>query len=218
MDILEAIYTTRSMRRLAPDPIPEGTVERLLDAAVRGPSGGNQQVFRFLTVTDPDTKSTLQTIYRECLTELNATQYASIHDATRTGDQDDPDIQQSQRISSSANWLADNLDVAPMLIFVFGKDRGETSTMPCLWNLCLVARAEGLGTTLTTLLKIQKERVESLLGVPEGGEWHMHAMIPIGYPTGKWGVAKRRPAHLSVYSERWGERVSWTAEEPLWPQ
>jgi nitroreductase len=37
MDIYEALYTTRSMRRLKPDPIPYDVQARILDAAIRAP-------------------------------------------------------------------------------------------------------------------------------------------------------------------------------------
>ena len=57
----------------------------------------------------------------------------------------------------------------------------------------------------------RKREVEELLAMPEGF-WHMHAMIPIGYPTGRWGRAERQPAQDFVYSETWGEPVSWEAE------
>ena len=59
MDVYEAIYTTRAMRRMKPDPVPPELLPKLFDAAVRGPSGGNTQLFRFLTVTDPDMKLSL---------------------------------------------------------------------------------------------------------------------------------------------------------------
>ena len=218
MDIYEAIYTTRAMRRLSPDPVPEELLPKLFDAAVRGPSGGNEQRFRFLTVTEQDTKDQIQQIYRECLDQLNATQYAHAQEVVSSGDPNDPAAQQTIRIDSSSQWFADNLHHSPMLIFVFGKPGGETTTFPCLWNLCLAARAEGLGTAITTLMKLQKERVESLLGIPDDGVWHMHGMVPLGYPLGRWGVANRRPAHESVFAERWGQPVGWTADEPLWSQ
>ena len=217
MDIFEAIYTTRAMRRLSPEPIPEDLLPKLFDAAVRGPSGGNEQRFRFMTVTTHDVKAEIQQIYRECLDELNATQYAHAQEQVARGDQDDPKVQQTIRIDRSAQWFADNLHQSPMLIFVFGKPGGETTTFPCLWNLCLAARAEGLGTAITTLLKIRKERVERLLGVPDDGVWHMHGMVPLGYPLGKWGVPMREPAQLSVFSETWGAPVTWRADVPLWP-
>ncbi|MGI9598688.1 MAG: nitroreductase family protein, partial [Acidimicrobiales bacterium] len=73
MDVYEAIYTTRAMRRLAPDPIPDEVLRRLFDAAIRGPNSGNEQRFRFMTVEDPGMKSTMQVIYAECLAELHST-------------------------------------------------------------------------------------------------------------------------------------------------
>lgn len=214
MDITEAIYTTRAMRRLRPDPVPPELLPKLFDAAVRGPNSGNTQLFRFITVTEPAMKQQVQVIYRECLTELNNTRYAGAQELVAAGDPDDPEVQQTIKIDKSAQWLANNLHVAPMLILVFGKEGGETTTFPCLWNLCLMARSEGLGTSITTLLKLQKQRVEDLLGMPRDSIWNMHAMIPIGYPTGKWGVPNRRPAEEAVYSETWGTPVEWSAPQP----
>ena len=216
MDVYEAIYTTRAMRRLSPDPIPVELLPKLFDAAIRGPNSGNTQLFRFICVTDPEMKKTVQGIYRQCLDQLNATHYAGAQEKIAHGDPKDPDVLQTIKVDKSAQWLADNLHVAPMLIFVFGKAGGETTTFPCLWNLCLAARSEGLGTAVTTLLKVQKERVEDLLGMPKDDIWNMHAMIPIGYPTGRWGVPRRRPAQEAVFSETWGRTVDWSVDEPLW--
>ena len=214
MDVLEAIYTTRAMRRLSADSLPEGVVPKLFDAAIRGPSSGNQMRLRFLCVTDLKLRQTIQRIYRECLDELNQTRYADTQSMLASGDQEDPAYQQVFAIDQSAQWLADNRDQPPMLIFVFGHAGGETTTLPCLWNLCLAARAEGLGTAITTLLKVQRARVEELLGLPPDGPWQMHAMVPIGYPLGRWCVARRRPANEVVYSEQWGAPVTWTVDEP----
>ena len=43
MDVREALYTTRAMRRVTPDPIPDDVQARILDAAIRAPTGGNAQ-------------------------------------------------------------------------------------------------------------------------------------------------------------------------------
>lgn len=204
------------MRRLKPDPIPEALLPVLFDAAIRGPNSGNTQLFRFVMVTDPAKKQEVQTIYRACLDELNATKYSGAMEQVNEGDPNDPEVQQTVLIDKSAQHLANNLHEAPMLLFVFGKQGGETTTFPCLWNLCLVAREHGLGTTITTLLKLQKEKVEDLVGMPRDSIWNMHAMVPIGYPTGRWGVPRRRPAEEAVFSETWGEPVTWTVPEPLW--
>ena len=54
MDVYEALYTTRAMRRLKPDPIPLDVQAKILDAAIRAPTGGNSQNWRFLFVDDKD--------------------------------------------------------------------------------------------------------------------------------------------------------------------
>ena len=128
MDVYEAIYTTRAMRRLKPDPVPPDLLPKLFDAAIRGPNSGNTQLFRFITVTDATMKQTIQDIYQECLVELNATRYSGVQEKVKDGDTDDPDVALTIKIDKSARWLANNLAQAPMLIFVFGKEGGETTT------------------------------------------------------------------------------------------
>jgi nitroreductase len=204
------------MRRVRPDPIPDEVLGRLFDAAVRGPSGGNSHTFRFLTVTDKATMAALKPIYHDAYWELQETSYKDLRSKLEATDPDDPSMAQSRRISKSAEDFLENFEDHPMLIFVFGKERGESTTFPVLWNLCLAARAEGLGTFITTLLKLRKREVEDLLGMP-AGFWHMHAMIPIGYPTGRWGLAERQPAQDFVYAERWGDPVAWEAT-PNWTE
>ncbi|MEO1063921.1 MAG: ribose 5-phosphate isomerase B [Actinomycetota bacterium] len=216
-DLHEALYTTRAMRRVSSEPIPNDVVGRIIDAAVRAPSGGNQQRFRFLTVTSATTKAQLAEWYAEDLAELNRTRYADVQASIESGDPNDPEITQAKMNSGSAIWLAEHLAEVPLLLFVFGREGGESSTFPALWNACLAARAEGVGSTITTLLRGHRAEVEDLLGVPDDGEWIMHAMIPMGYPLGRWGVAERRPAHESTYSERWGASPDWQVDQPLWP-
>ncbi len=65
MEIHEALYTTRMMRRLRPDPIPLDTQARILDAAVRAPNGGNTQRWHFLVVDEPDLKRELAQLFRQ---------------------------------------------------------------------------------------------------------------------------------------------------------
>lgn len=213
MDVREALYTTRAMRRLAPDPIPEEVLLRILDAAIRAPSAGNAHAFRFLVVRDPDTRKALQVLYRECLDELYRTRYAAAADAVRAGTAADT----QRRVTASANHLADHLHEAPVLLFAFGLRAGASSVFPAVWSACLAARAEGVGSTVTTLLKARRTEVDALLGLPQDSEFEMVAMVPLGRPTGRWGIAARRPLHDLVYAERWSRPPDWTCDEPLWP-
>ncbi|MGH9176312.1 MAG: nitroreductase family protein, partial [Vicinamibacterales bacterium] len=63
MDIYEALYTTRSMRKLTAEPIPLDVQERIMDAAIRAPSGSNRQPWRFLLVDDPALRARLGALY-----------------------------------------------------------------------------------------------------------------------------------------------------------
>jgi nitroreductase len=74
MDVYEALYTTRMMRRMRKDPIPLETQVRILDAAIRAPNGGNAQRWHFVAVDDPALKKELAELYREC----RAREYADI--------------------------------------------------------------------------------------------------------------------------------------------
>jgi nitroreductase len=217
MDLYQALYTTRAMRRVKPDPIPDDVIARIMDAVVRAPSGGNQQKWRFLLLTAPDKKLALQKLYREGLTELNATQYKAVMDLIANGDPNDPEVIQAKKTNASAEWLADNLHLVPLIVFAWGKPNGESSIYPALWSLQLAANAEGIGSALTTLIfKKHTAQVLEILGAPEPGEWVPMAMVTLGYPTGKWGVAKRQPAHEVTFQDTWGNPVSWRVDSPLW--
>ena len=50
--LFDAMYTARALRRLKPDPVPDELITRVLDAAIRAPSGGNAQNWIFIVVRD----------------------------------------------------------------------------------------------------------------------------------------------------------------------
>ena len=51
----------------------------------------------------------------------------------------------------------------------------------------------------------------------ELSDWLALSCVPFGYPMGKWGVAKRRPAHEVSYRNSWGTPLGLEINEPLWP-
>lgn len=214
MDVYEALYTTRAMRRVKPDPIPVDVQKRVLDAAVRAPSGGNSQNWRFMLVDDAEVKASIGPIYRECLGNLWGTFYKPQVDAAAA----DPDLGASKsfvKMRASAQHLADNFESYPLMLFGFA--RGDTSggsIFPAVWSAQLAARAEGVGTALTSVLAFRAADVMAKLGVPEG--WHMACCITFGYPTGRWGVPARVPAHEVAYRNQWGEAVGFEVNEPMW--
>lgn len=212
MDLTEALYTTRAMRRVKPDPIPDDAIAAMMDAAIRAPSGGNNQNWRWLTVADPDTRAALGPLYRDAWDELQNTLYKGRREAAEaSGDT------QTIRVMKSSQWLADNFEQVPLLVFALHRnDPSGASIYPAVWNLMLAARGLGIGTTLTTILGIFKQaEVFELLGVPADKGWSIAATVSCGYPLGRWGVAARGPAHEVTYAERWGQAPAWTVDEPL---
>src|SRR2546429_4581699 len=51
-DLFEIMQTTRAMRRLKPDPVPDALIRKIIQAGVCAPNGGNSQRWRFLVVKD----------------------------------------------------------------------------------------------------------------------------------------------------------------------
>ena len=217
MDIREALYTTRAMRRVKPDPIPMDVQARIMDAAVRAPSGGNTQNWRFLLVDDPEVKSKLGPIYRQAMSVLWGSYYKDRIDSAHAA----PELEESKsmlRVQKSAQWLSDNFEMVPLYMFGFAQhDPSGSSVYPALWNAQLAARAEGVGTSLTQVLVFHNDEVLDILGVPKDEGWNMLGCVSLGYPTGKWGVATRQPAHDVSFRNQWGDDVGFRDDEPLWP-
>jgi nitroreductase len=216
MDIYEALYTTRAMRRVKRDPIPMDVQARILDAAIRAPSGGNTQNWRFLLVDDPQIRAQLGPLYRECIDRLWDTIYKERVEAAQANP-DDPASRATNAMVASVEHAADNFGDYPLFLFAFQRgDVSGGSIFPAVWSAQLAARAEGIGSSLTTVLAFKGDAVPGLLGVPTDKGWKMAACVPFGYPTGRWGVAKRKPAHEVAYRNAWGTEVGFTVDEPLW--
>ncbi len=217
MDVYEALYTTRAMRRVRPDPIPMDIQAKILDAAIRGPSGGNAQDWRFLLVDDPDIKAQIGPHYRACMDRLWSTIYAE-RIAKADADPDSEESRETHQMVKSAQHLADHYESVPLYLFGFIRtDPSGGSIFPSIWNAQLAARAEGVGSALTSILGVfARQEVEAILGVPESEGWNMVCCVSFGYPTGRWGVAKRRPVDEVSYRNTWGTPVGVSIPEPLW--
>lgn len=217
MELREALYTTRAMRRVTDQPIPRDVQARILDAAVRAPSGGNSQNWRFLLVDDPDVKAKLGPIYRECMQLLWSDFYAG-RIAEAEADPDTEESKQFFRVKRSAQHLADNFEGYPLLLFGFAQhDPSGGSIYPAVWNAMLAARGEGVGASLTSAMLFRKDATYDVLGVPADEGWHMAACVCFGYPTGRWGVAERIPVEQVSFQNRWGDPLQFEVNGPLFP-
>ena len=221
MDIYEALYTTRMMRKLRPDPIPLDTQARILDAAVRAPNGGNTQRWHFLAVDDPKLIHEFGELFRQA----RALEYEKFRTgmgpmvAPAPGADPAAHAETMRRMKGSGVYLADHFEEVPLLLFVFAiDDLGGANIYPAIWSALLAARAEGVGGVMTMVLRNFNDRVNELLGVPAEEGWTMSAMLALGYPRGKWGVAaNRHPVHEVSSRNRWGAPFGVEVPQPLWP-
>ena len=216
MDVYEALYTTRMMRRMRKDPIPIETQSRILDAAIRAPNGGNTQRWHFLVVDDPAIKGELAALYGECRRREYAdftagTLGRAIHDAEKHA-------ATMRKIKESGDYFVEQFAEIPLLLFVFSiDDHGGANIFPAIWSVLLAARAEGVGGVITTVLRYEADRVADMLGVPSGQGWTMNAMLALGYPLGRWGVAaNRRPVHDVASRNSWSQPFGVEIPRPLW--
>ena len=217
MDVFEALYTTREMRRVKEDSIPDDVIKSIMDSAIRAPSGSNRQDWKFLVVTDKKTREALAEIYRETWDYYVKSFYNDSEDLGASSLKNKDEIETVKRISNSASWLAENYHKVPLLVLAFSRnDPTGSSIYPAIWNLMLAARGHGVGTCLTTVMNFKTEDVYKVLNVPSNKGWTLNATITAGYPLGKWGVAARKPVEEVTYLNKWGESPDWNLTEPLW--
>ena len=201
----EVIGTQRAMRRLKPDPVPEEHIKKIIWAATRAPSGGNRQGWRWLVVTGAAKKKQIQEWYNEGWSRATASGYGNRPDLP-------PDEAASNdRVMKSATYLAEHMHEVPVLIFACALMGGPStditsgsSIYPAVQNLMLAARALGLGTALTTVHRTHQDDIRKLLGIPETVE--TAALIPVGWPKGKFGSGFRKPVEDVTYWDSWGAK------------
>jgi nitroreductase len=194
VDLFDAMRTTRAMRRLDPErPVSRQDIWTIVEMATKAATGGNSQPVRWIVVEDAEKRRQLGEIYRRCWDQVGAMyrQRTAAEDAL------------TNRMLTSADHLGAHMGEAPVIIIPASKGGDPASVFPGVQNLFLAARALGLGTTLTTVHQLEEDAVRAVLGIPE--DVRTWAMIPVGYPTGRWGEGTRRPVEETTYWDGWRE-------------
>jgi nitroreductase len=199
--LLEGIRTTRAIRRLLSDPVPPELVRKVCEAGTFAPSGGNRQPWIFVAVTEPARRAWVAERYREAFRAY----IAPAAEAARRPDYPEA----ARRMQRAAVHLAEHLHEVPVHLFVAGRTRrGQPqlqALMPAVQNVLLACRAVGLGASLTTLHTAFGADVDAWLGLPENTP--TCALLPIGWPRGRYGRPPRRPVDECLFFERYGPRV-----------
>lgn len=209
MSLEEAMSTQRAIRRLKPDPVDDRLVLRLIELALKAPSGSNQQNWEFIVVHDRAVKEKLGALNRGMFSVYGRIgRYVARNDAKML------------RIIEAVQWQADHFAEIPVL--VVGCLRGFRpffppvaatsyygSIYPSIQNLLLAARAAGLGAALITMPLWSTFLARRALGLP----WNVTpcAVVPLGWPRGRYGPNTRRPVGEVVHLDRYGNRPFRTA-------
>jgi nitroreductase len=200
--LFEIMRTTRSMRRLKPDPVPDALVRQILEAGTWAANGGNMQSWRFLLIRDPSIKAAVAVYYRRAWNEIVAPRYRAGGPAPGTTPE------RFARMLAAAEHLSEHLHEAPVWIVpcLAGATPTRTSgssIYPAVQNMLLAARALRLGATLTTLYLQFEKDAEAAMGLPP--DVHSYALLPIGYPLGKFGPVRRTALADVAFEDRWGQ-------------
>jgi len=204
MPLVEAMESQRAIRRLQPDPVPDELLVRMIELAQKAPNGGNEQWFAFVVVKDPAA--------RAALGRLNRLGYPGLKLYYRQRLRTDPKF---ARTWAAIEWQKDHFEEIPVLIVACANRRVPpwprlmnagvyASVYPATQNLLLAARALGLGAAFITLPLWSLRRARKALGLP--GNVTPLAVVPVGWPRGRYGPTTRKPVGEVMHLDRWGNQ------------
>ena len=213
MDVLEAIATTRAIRRYRPDPIPDDDLAAIMFAATRAPSGSNRQPFRLLVLRDGararSAKSLLGNAFRAGWAQKRS------DDGYERGSGLDVDSPK-KRTADAMQYFVDHFEDTPVVVLAcLQRYRAPNpmegaSVFPAVQNLLLAARALGYGGVITGWHGAVESELRELLSIPP--DVLIAATIPLGRPIGGHGPVRRRPVRELVFDDAWGASPTWASD------
>ena len=193
IDLFEAIDTQRGIRRFKPDPVPDELITRLLQAAIKAPSGGVRQGWSFIVIRDQETKNKIGELYR------SGDRFSITPELTG----------QVRRVYGAAQYLEDHMEDVPAFILACiqaNENSGFSgaSIYPAVQNILLAARGLGLGCCLTTRQTRFEQEIKQLLNIPD--DVATAALLPLGFPAEGvgYGPTRRRALDEVAFDGTWG--------------
>ncbi len=207
----DLVGNVRAMRRLRRDPVPDELLFRVLNAGVQAPSGMNTQPWSFLVIREPEDKQWFAERYK-----------AAIESRFGTFQLKDGDSSPMAGQLRALQYQMNHMQEFPILLVVCGlrdwpfkvpeaervglAPPNFGAIYPCVQNILLACRAEGLGAALTTMHQVFEDELMERFEIPV--EYGVVVTIPIGYPMGRFGPVRRRTAEEVTYFDRWGSTQS----------
>ena len=214
------LTTTRAVRRRLDleRPVPLDVIDECLDIALQAPTGFNLQNWRWLVITDPETRQDLAELYRRSLEPFIGMMDSEIPE----------DDEQAQKVAASSQYLADHLHEVPVHVLpcttlqvedereMWASMEYDTDLLnmaassvygevwPAAWSFMLALRSRGLGSSLTMIHLGAEPEVRDLLDIPE--EVSQAGLIPVAYFEGEdFRRGTRRPLEEVAFYDRWGQ-------------
>jgi nitroreductase len=200
----ELLSTTRAVRkRLDFDrPVERALLDECLALAQQAPNASNSEPWRFVVVTEQETRAKLADCYRSGWTAYRREIDERAREAT------------DMPVLDSAQYLADRFHEVPVMVLPCLIPRADTapaasqagqygSVIQAAWSFQLAARARGLGTCWTTLHLPRERDAAEVLGIPYERVQQV-ALITVGYTLGTdFKPGRRVPLERVVRYERW---------------
>jgi nitroreductase len=229
--VLEVLRTMRAMRRLAPDPVPRDLLEQVVEAATWAPSAMNEQAYGYVVVTDRAVMAELAELWRRVHRRYTtvarlpaatarrpaaarAVRSAGIGAALRYQAENfhrTPALiaacyRVPRRWRYLRWWPRSARAAGPRFAHHYLRRRtallaAASSSYPATQNLLLAARAFGLAANLTAWHLYDERAFRRVLGIPR--DVVVFALIPVGWPMGRFGPVRRRPVDDVLRWERW---------------
>lgn len=212
MPLGEAMQTQRAIRRLTTDPVSDELIKELIELATKAPTAQNHQAWEFIVVRDPKVKAKLA--------QLNRRVWRLVDKPVAWLNRKDEKFGRTHRATTHQ---VDNFEAIPVLIvccmtatrhspFPVVAASSYGSIFPAVQNLLLAARAAGLGANLVTMPLTVNFAARRALGIP----WKITpvCIVPLGWPTGKYGPTSRRPVAEITSIDQYGNRTWLAADSP----
>jgi len=223
---LALVRNRHTCRGFKSDPIPDGHIEKILEAARWCMSGANCQPWEFVVVRDPAKIRALYQAYQEHINELNFwLEQRFPWELRHPGFRIEGDVEEQYRqLQSRPGW-----SVAPALIVVLGDGRRQLASVSgastpgrhqthltdALSNASTVIHlaAASLGLASQWVSIHIEEPFKQLLDIP--GLLSLHTIIPVGYPRQQLGGSWRRKLNELVHYDRYDRSKMMTTEDIL---
>jgi nitroreductase len=228
----EVMRTMRAMRRLKPDPVPRELLEQMVEAATWAPSGGNQQQYSWVIVTERQKMAELAELWKRCHDFYVPVLGDAPADMLEGG--------RRERLLDALRFQRDHFHETPAVIVACYDTSGINQHLRSKWKGVLEGGKE-LGPRYGAMLAKNSPRAGSMseagsvypgvqnllltaraLGLAAAlTTWHLFfedefkrvlgipknvhtfALIPVGYPRGNFGPVRRRPAAETIHWEGW---------------